>query len=386
MIIQRFQPKPFYRLPDDILSRDAHLSLKELGLYALIADLLAWRDREPGLTLPRGGFRAWAQGCCAEGDRAFHTVWKKLRLAGWLKLARIPRGPENDFMALYQLLQQPDPDTPATRHLTHKEGMGTVAAIPCPCHSAEGFTKVSVSVLTDNTLSLKAKGLWIRVMAEANLEANGCDTEVLKSTVFRKSLTGECVFDTAWKELKTKGYLKQVRDMDEKTGQFRWKYILYPIKMQAGGEPPVLPSGKTGRYPRTTAAVTGGRRAAPARTPEEREVLLSQIRRNVRYDSILDEITRREIDISKRELEEYIRIIAETVCSARKVWRISREDIPQALVRARFMAIDKFQLEYAMESVARMKAVRNPRAYRVTALYNAGDTLSDYLKKQEAGP
>lgn len=79
------------------------------------------------------------------------------------------------------------------------------------------FTQVSNAALRDETLSLKAKGLYALIQSFVTLDG---------FTLYKSFLQGKCkeshnTFDTTWKELKDKGYLIQYKMRDKNN---RWVY------------------------------------------------------------------------------------------------------------------------------------------------------------------
>ena len=67
------------------------------------------------------------------------------------------------------------------------------------------FSQVSNKALRDNKLSLKAKGLYSLIQSYITIEG----FKLYKSMLENNCIEGEKSFDTAWKELKEAGYLKQ---------------------------------------------------------------------------------------------------------------------------------------------------------------------------------
>jgi len=86
------------------------------------------------------------------------------------------------------------------------------------------FSQVSNTALHDDNLSLKAKGLYSLIQSMITLP----NEEGLKIWKIRtKCKEGDDAFDSAWKELKKYGYLKQYRIPDsENRGHFRYEYDL----------------------------------------------------------------------------------------------------------------------------------------------------------------
>lgn len=82
-------------------------------------------------------------------------------------------------------------------------------------------TKISIKALEDNNLSLKAKGLY--ALIEYYLSIPGL--ELYKYELLPLSKDGRDSFHSAWTELKTEGYLVQIKTQDNK-GKFIYEYIL----------------------------------------------------------------------------------------------------------------------------------------------------------------
>lgn len=106
----------FTRLPNAVLrSRDLPLGVK--GLFGLVARLLDI----PGFQLRPAGVLHY----CREKARRFSTLWRKLKLAGLLKQHRYPSGEENVFTYEYDLLAEPELQTP---YLTNYHADGSVSS------------------------------------------------------------------------------------------------------------------------------------------------------------------------------------------------------------------------------------------------------------------
>lgn len=86
------------------------------------------------------------------------------------------------------------------------------------------FAQVSNTALQDDHLSLKAKGLYALIQSMITLP-NEEGLKVWKISVQCKE--GDSAFESAWKELKKCGYLKQYRiPNSKKKGHFRYEYEL----------------------------------------------------------------------------------------------------------------------------------------------------------------
>ena len=84
------------------------------------------------------------------------------------------------------------------------------------------FTMVSNSALDDETLSLKAQGLYAKIQRYITIEG----FKLYKNTLIKKCSDGETSFRSAWNELKDRGYLKQYKMKDSSTGKWIYEYDL----------------------------------------------------------------------------------------------------------------------------------------------------------------
>lgn len=94
----------------------------------------------------------------------------------------------------------------------------------------KGFTMASNSVIRNQNISLKAKGLYTLIQSYITCES----LEVTKAFLVKQCMEGDKAFDTAWNELKKSGYLKMHLYPAEK-GQFRYEYELLDEADFAGG-------------------------------------------------------------------------------------------------------------------------------------------------------
>lgn len=83
------------------------------------------------------------------------------------------------------------------------------------------FTIISNSIIKDSTISLKAKGLYAVIRYYISIP----NFELYKSFLERMSKDGRDGFNSAWKELKDKGYLK-VYKIRVGHGRFVYEYDL----------------------------------------------------------------------------------------------------------------------------------------------------------------
>ena len=77
--------------------------------------------------------------------------------------------------------------------------------------------------------------------------------------------------------------------------------------------------------------------------------------------------------------QEMIDIMLDAVCSTAPTIRINGEDMPQQVVKSRFLKLNSSHIEYVFEVMNKNPAdIRNIKAYLLTALYNASLTIDNY--------
>lgn len=105
------------------------------------------------------------------------------------------------------------------------------------------FAQVSNTVLRDAGLSLKAKGLYSLIQSYITIP----DFVLSKRHLISMCMEGERAFDSTWKELQNKGYLKQYRIPKGKRNSFVYEYELLDVAdlttpawviLNKRGEPP----------------------------------------------------------------------------------------------------------------------------------------------------
>lgn len=112
-------------------------------------------------------------------------------------------------------------------------------------------------------------------------------------------------------------------------------------------------------------------------TSEDYNAYKELIRKNIEYDII----SQRYYD--KGQLDEIVNIMTETVAFNRNPIRINGSDMPADIVKSRFLKIGSQDIEYILETLSNNTAkVYNIRAYLITTIYNAKDTINSYYKSE----
>lgn len=99
-----------------------------------------------------------------------------------------------------------------------------------------------------------------------------------------------------------------------------------------------------------------------------------EIRENIDYESLVMEHP------ADRDLfDGYVSLMAEACCTSRESLRICGEDLPAALVRKRFLSLNREHILYVRDCVSStVSRIGNIKAYTLAALYNAPATMEQY--------
>ncbi len=243
-----------------------------------------------------------------------------------------------------------------------------------------GFTVMSNYHLRDKNLSLKAKGLLSQMLS---LPEEWDYTLAGLSFINREKIDA---VREAIKELENAGYIVRTRERDEKGRLKGTEYVIYeqPQQENPASENPTLEKPtlenpmqlntyKTNTKKSNTNSINhpskGDRVDEMSRADFEEE-----IKENIDYDIIVEN---KQND--KRQIDEIVMLMLDTVCSPSATVRINGTDIPEAEVRERFLQLDSEYIEYVLFAMERSKPeIKNIRAYLLTALYNAPATMDSY--------
>ena len=107
---------------------------------------------------------------------------------------------------------------------------------------------------------------------------------------------------------------------------------------------------------------------------DERNRYEEIIRQNLDYDILCQ-----GSKFDKDRFQEMIDIMLDAVCSTAPTIRINGEDMPQQVVKSRFLKLNSSHIEYVFEVMNKNPSdIRNIKAYLLTALYNASLTIDNY--------
>ena len=107
---------------------------------------------------------------------------------------------------------------------------------------------------------------------------------------------------------------------------------------------------------------------------ESREIYRQIILENIDY-----EILAADPQVDREQLDEITEIILDTVCTSRKMIRISSDDFPVEVVKSRFLKLNASHIQYVMSCMKENTTrIRNIKKYLLAALYNATFTMGSY--------
>ena len=111
---------------------------------------------------------------------------------------------------------------------------------------------------------------------------------------------------------------------------------------------------------------------------DEASAYMEIIKKNIEYEHHM-----KYGDWSEKGLyEELYEVMCEIVCVKRKTVKVNGEDYPYELVKSKFLKLDSSHLEYVIGCMKETTTrITNIRAYMVTALYNAPNTINHYYQQ-----
>lgn len=99
-----------------------------------------------------------------------------------------------------------------------------------------------------------------------------------------------------------------------------------------------------------------------------------EIRENIDYEILIAEHS-----ADKDLFDGYISLMSEACCTSRNTLRICGEEIPAAVVRKRFLSLNREHILYVRDCISNtVNRIGNIKAYILAALYNAPATMEQY--------
>lgn len=254
------------------------------------------------------------------------------------------------------------------------------------------YTVMANYHLRDKTLSLKAVGLLSKMLSFND----GWQFSTKGLSMICKE--GPDAVLAALRELEDHGYLVRHRQRDSKGRMSNTVFEIYerPQPIPPHGEKPHMenpdvdnphmekPHGENPAQLNTNQVINNQRNnnlnnyqsinLDGMDRMDEREQYRELIRDNLEID-ILSKDRRYDLD----RINELVEIMLDAVCSTSPTIRINGEDMPQPVVKSRFLKLDSGHIDYVLQAMNDCPSdIRNIRAYLLTALYNASLTIDNY--------
>ena len=254
------------------------------------------------------------------------------------------------------------------------------------------YTVMANFHLRDKSLSLKAVGLLSKMLSFND----GWKFSTKGLSAICKE--GPDAILSALRELEKHGYLVRHRSRDDKGRLVTTEFDIYESP-QAGlphGENPHRenpdvdnpdvdnPCGDKSAQISTDQVITQERNTLSKNNQsinldgmdrmDERNRYEEIIRQNLDYDILCQ-----DPKFDNDRFQEMIDIMLDAVCSTAPTIRINGDDMPQQVVKSRFLKLNSSHIEYVFEVMNKNPAdIRNIKAYLLTALYNASLTIDNY--------
>lgn len=112
---------------------------------------------------------------------------------------------------------------------------------------------------------------------------------------------------------------------------------------------------------------------------DEVSAYIELIKQNIEYEHLMAHGEWQD----KALYEELFEVICEVVCVKRKTVRIGGEDYPYELVKSKFLKLDSTHLQYVIGCMQNTTTkIANIKAYMITSLYNAPNTINHYYQQE----
>ena len=255
-----------------------------------------------------------------------------------------------------------------------------------------GYTVMANFHLKDKNLSLKAVGLLSKMLSFSD----GWKFSTRGLAAICKE--GPDAILSALRELEDHGYLVRHRQRDSKGRMSSTIFEIYeepqavlPHKEKPHMENPDVenpdmdnPHGENPAQINTNQVITNETNNSLSKYQSinldevdamgERERYREFIRDNLEIDILSQD---RRYDLAR--VNEIVEIMLDAVCSTCPTIRINGEDMPQQVVKSRFLKLNSSHIEYVLHAMDECPSdIRNIRAYLLTTLYNASLTIDNY--------
>lgn len=264
-------------------------------------------------------------------------------------------------------------------------------------HRYGGYTSMLNHHLRNKGLSLKAVGLLSKMLSLPP------DWDYSLKGLATLNTDGIDGIRKAMKELEDHGYVIRRQCRDENGRMSHSHYDVFEIP-QPRIPSPDNPSSEipSSENPTTVKPTTVSPTSGNPIQINTKQVIPQEINNSVNNNQSinLDRMDRMDLRAQYRELirdnlevdilsqdnrfdtdrvNEMIEIMLDAICSTRPTIRINGEDMPQQVVKSRFLKLNSSHIEYVLHAMNDCPSdIRNIRGYMLTTLYNASLTMDNY--------
>lgn len=250
------------------------------------------------------------------------------------------------------------------------------------------FSMISNEIIRDDTVSLKAKGLYALIQSYITLE----DFSLYKGFLLSKCKEGKKAFDAAWKELKDAGYLIQYQMQDQETKQFYWEYDLvdsveekpHPQKgtMALDSPTPQRDGMAQGIYGERDDMAIGGTTNTIHNKTDIKEYLSSHI--------FTENEVRKQLDcenLNDSVIDTIVSLMVEVLNMDNfSTLRINQQDMPVKAVKARFLKVKHKHIDYIMVAMSDYdSSIKSMRNFMLTTIFNSVTMCDLYFTQRVKG-
>lgn len=259
-------------------------------------------------------------------------------------------------------------------------------------NKTRGYTVMANFHLRDKNLSLKAVGLLSKMLSFN--DGWKFSTRGLASICKE----GPDAIRSALRELESCGYLVRHRQRDAKGRMSNTVFEIYeePQPVSPRTENPHMenPDMDNPDMDKPHKDIPAQRNTEQEITQEEKTNLsnyqsinldgMDGIDMRSRYEELIRDNLELDILAQNSRLDmdrisEMVEIMLDVVCSTKPTIRINGEDMPQQVVKSRFLKLNSSHIEYILDAMRDCPSdIRNIRAYMLTVLYNASLTIDNY--------
>lgn len=278
---------------------------------------------------------------------------------------------------------------------------------------SKNYTVISNNIFKNTQLSLKAKGLLSQMLSLPD------DWDYTVAGLAKLSRDGRDSISSALKELENHGYLTRNRIRNAQGCIIDIEYVIYEFPLNKENNPPEPENPKMdsiqafhpkteypemdsiqvlypqSEYPQTenleldsptsdfspqlnTKLINKKGNIISNQSIPEIDNLIDSIKNQINYNDIIT------FDNSlKVKCDELISIIAETLLSNKKTYRINNTNVSEVLVKKRFQQITSADIYYVINCMDNTTSnISNIHQYLFTTLYNAPTTRAFYYAQK----